>query len=96
MAMSWYSALIIYESDVAGFADPLPIREESIRVILADSDSFAWSKAEEVGRQNEHSFKNEQGELVTWRFVEVVEVQDLCEEQLTDGLEVYSRMSSES
>lgn len=93
MTMGWYSAMIIYETEVEGPPDPSPIREESIRVIRADSEPLAWKKAEEVGRQNEHSYKNDRGELVSWRFVQVVEVQDLCEEELTDGVEVFSRMT---
>jgi hypothetical protein len=91
--MSWYSAMIIYESDVEGPPDPSPIREESIRVLCAESEKQAWKKAEQVGRQNEHSYKNERGELVSWKFRRVVEVQDLCEEELTDGVEVFSRMT---
>jgi len=97
--MGWYSAMIIYESEVEGTPgtpDPLTIREESIRIFRAESESTAWKKAEEVGQQNEHSYKNEQGELVTWRFVRVVEVQDLCEVQLADGVEVFSRMAPRS
>lgn len=92
-AMGWYSAVIIYETYVEGSPDPSPIREESIRVFRADSEPLALKKAEEVGRQNEHSYKNDQDELISWRFMKVAEVQDLCEEELTDGVEVFSRMT---
>jgi hypothetical protein len=91
--MGWYSAMIIYETEFEGPTDPSPLREESIRVVRADSDTIAWKRAEEVGRQNERSYKNKEGELVSWKFVRVAEVQDLCEEELTDGVEVFSRMT---
>jgi Domain of unknown function (DUF4288) len=91
--MGWYSTLIVYESEAKGRPDTSPIREESIRVLRADTEPLAWRNAEALGRDNEHSYSNDRGELVTWRFVQVVEVQDLCEEELTDGAEVFSRMS---
>ena len=93
--MGWYGAMIIYECDVDGRPDPSPISEESIRVVRADSEALAWQRAEEVGRHNEHSYRNDAGELVSWRFVRVAEVQDLCEDVLADGVEVFSRMTAD-
>jgi len=90
--MSWHSARLLYETEVEGPPDPLPLREESIRVFVADSETAAWVRAEAVGRENAHSYRNGAGELVSWKFLRVIEVQDLCEERLDDGVEVYSRL----
>lgn len=86
--------MIIYEAHVEGAPEASPIREESIRIFRCESGAAALATAEAVGRRNEHSYPNEHGEVVTWRFMRVVEVQDLCEETLGDGVEVFSRMTS--
>ena len=91
--MTWYSARIRYETEIAGKPDAGGIREESIRVLLADSRHEALSKARKLGRENEITYKNDAGEDVTWRFRRVLEVQDLCEEILYDGVEVFSTLS---
>lgn len=69
-----------------------PLREESIRILLSDGDEAAWIRAKEIGRAAEHEYVNEAGEMIRWNFVEVLEVQDLCESNLTDGMEVFSRL----
>ena len=90
--MTWYSARILYETEIAGKPDD-GIREESIRVLLAGSQDEALSKAKKIGRENEVSYNNDAGENVTWRFRRVLEVQDLCEETLYDGVEVFSTLA---
>ena len=66
--------------------------EESLRVVRASSEDEARAKAREVGVENAASYENETGERVEWSFVEVLEIQDLDEESLVDGVEVYSRL----
>jgi hypothetical protein len=90
--MGWYSARIIFETDIEGPPDPTPMCEESIRVLLAESEEAAWKKAESVGRSGEHAYNNDTGELVRWRYKCVAEIQELYEETLYDGVEVYSRL----
>jgi len=63
-----------------------------VRILLADSENHAREKAVEIGRRGEHSYLNDDGETVLWKFREVEDVQDLCEESLSDGVEVFSRM----
>ena len=89
MNMTWYSAKLLFESEVDGENDQ-PLREESIRVLLSESEAEARAKAAEVGTEAEHEYLNEQGQKVRWRFVAVLEVQDLCADALTDGMEVFS------
>lgn len=91
--MGWYSAMIIYECEIAGTSEARPLREESIRIVRAASEAAALAAAHEVGRQNAHSYTNERGEVVSWRLVRVVDVQDLCEDELGHGVEVFSRMT---
>lgn len=66
--------------------------EESIRLIFAASEDEAWNKATSVGKMGEHEYVNPYGNAVVWRFVKILEIQDLCEATVTDGMEVFSRM----
>ncbi|MEL6339157.1 MAG: DUF4288 domain-containing protein, partial [Myxococcota bacterium] len=86
--MNWYSGKFIFKSDVENDSEPLV--EESIRVFRASDDQAAETRAQELGTASEHSYENENGQTVTWRFIEVQEIQDLCETELEDGTEVYS------
>ena len=90
--MGWYSARIVFESEIDGPPDPKQLREHSIRVLLADTDDAALKKAKELGMASEHSHRNSEGEQITWRFRYVAEVQELFEERLEEGVEVFSRM----
>lgn len=91
--MTWYSARILYETEIDGRPDVDGIREESIRVLRAESAEAALSKARKIGRLNETTYQNHAGENVTWRFRRVLEVQDLCEHALREGVEVFSVLS---
>ncbi len=89
----WSSARILYKSHVdAKASDGRTLCEESVRVLLAEDEDSALEKAERIGKENEHEYTNEAGELVRWRFVKVLEIQDLSARELADGVEVYSRL----
>lgn len=90
---AWYSTKILFKSEVIGENPPPHCYEESIRVFLAVDDAEAEDKAREIGEGNEHKYRNENGEEVNWRFVKVIEVQSLCENEITDGMEVFSTLS---
>jgi len=89
---SWYSAKLLFRSTVNGLIVAQPLCEESIRVLVAETDEAAQVRAAEVGRSAEHEYVNEHGELVRWSFVAVLDLQDLCVTELEDGMEVFSRL----
>lgn len=88
----WYSAKLLYESRVDDGASIDPLCEESIIVIDAEDEQSAMVKAVAFGHEGQHSYKNAEQRDVTWRFVGVVEIQDLCEAHLASGTEVHSRL----
>lgn len=89
----WYGAKLIFVSTIEGHsANEAALREASIRLIEADSQQEALSKAITLGQASEISYLNDRGETVSWRYVEVADVQDLCEAEVTDGMEVYSTL----
>lgn len=94
--MSWYSAVLLFEcvvgEDVGGGA----LVEESTRLLQAGDDAEANVRAEQLGRDEEHEYLNASGALVRWKFVRVLELQDLCTDSLEHGTEVFSRMRRRS
>ena len=88
----WYSARVLFESRIDGVALSGAILEESVRVLKAKDEAEARARAEEVARGAEHGYANEQGQTVSWHLVAVLDVQDLCETEIQDGTEVFSRM----
>src|SRR5436305_1855214 len=87
----WYAAKLLYES-TGGDQDGRVLQEESIRLIQATDEAEALTKAKRIGALDEHEYPNEEGETVVWRFVSALEIQDLCEESLFDGMEVFSTL----
>jgi hypothetical protein len=89
---TWYSAKLLFESAIDGEAREQPLCEESIRILLEENEESARAKAEAIGRGAEHEYQNDAGEIVSWRFVSVLEVQDLSAASLEDGTEVFSTL----
>ncbi len=87
----WFAAKLLFESSVRE-GDGRVLQEESIRLIQADDEAHAHAKATELGTTEEHQYPNEQGETVAWQFVGILEIQDLCEDNLFDGMEVFSTL----
>lgn len=91
--MNRYFVCLLFESHVNDGCDLPPLTEESIRLVIAPDGNAAREKAESLGRQSEHDYLNEDGARVSWKFVSVVDVQEFCEDEIYDGVEVYSRLN---
>ena len=87
----WFSARVLFESQVGPRGDSA-LQEESFRLIQARDELEAKAKAMRLGETEQHEYTNDAGETVKWRFVEVLEIQDLCEQEIYDGMEVFSLM----
>ena len=87
----WYGVKLLFESSIPDEHGRI-LQEESIRLVEAGDESEAKAKATVLGNSEEHEYANVCGETVRWRFVSVLEVQDLCEVKLFDGMEVFSRL----
>jgi hypothetical protein len=89
----WYAVNMLFTSQVEDAESPRPLFEKSIRLFEASSEAEAIQKAEYAGRTGRLTYENDQGERVSWKFVRLIEVQDLCEAALYDGVEVFSELS---
>jgi len=85
--MCWYIAKIVFQV-ICGEGNHAPQFEEQIRLIRAGSVQEAIHKALETGFREQYVFRNNQLDLVQWKFINVPELQKLDEEM--DGMELYS------
>ena len=92
--VDWYSARLLIERTVEGGKPVKPLFEESVIIFQVGDDatpSAVKKRVNQLGRKASHHFKNEYGETIRWTFREVLEVQEIMGEVLTDGTEVYYR-----
>jgi hypothetical protein len=87
----WYSARLLIERTIDRGKPPKPLFEESVIIFQAAGRRAASKRAKQLGRKASHHFKNFLGETVRWVFREVLEVQEIMGDELTDGTEVYFR-----
>ncbi len=85
--MNWYLVKLIYSID--GFDNQMNAQfDEQLRLINAINEEAAYFKAKQMGKQFESTFSNENGNLLSFNFIDVSEV--IKVEQLSDGIEIYS------
>lgn len=90
--MDWYSTRARFISRLDGEVLEDALCEWVLYLVLADSEEAARAKGHVRGLANESSYKNDAGQVVTWEFQCIEEVQSLDESALYDGIEVYSRL----
>ena len=93
---TWFAVKLLFRSTIDAQEIDAPLCEESIRIVRASNEVEALNRARSLGQEEEHEYENEAGETVRWRFEEVLEVQDLCESELHDGMEVFSHIFRDS
>ncbi|MCB0385100.1 MAG: DUF4288 domain-containing protein [Bdellovibrionales bacterium] len=72
------------------------IFEESIILVLAESQDAAKSIAEEIGRGQQTQYQNAEGNLVRWVFLKVWNIYQIQSDKLDHGTELFSRHLKES
>lgn len=91
----WYSTILLVQSEIESVADYEPLVDHAVRLLKAPDAESAYLRALELGAGEETSYLNEDGELVTWRFIGL---RDLCklDEPPGDGTEVLSWLGHEA
>ncbi|MDZ8186838.1 MAG: DUF4288 domain-containing protein [Nostoc sp. ChiSLP02] len=90
---SFYIAVILYESS----SDALnyqPLYQECFVLIKATSLEKAKEKAVTYGKKQEVSYKNEEGETITWSLKQVIDVNSVLYDDFdsaSNGLDLYAR-----
>jgi hypothetical protein len=85
-----YIAVVVYESS-SDSSKYEPLFEESFMIVKATSVEEAKQKTKIHATGNTSTFKNEAGETVTWTLKEIVDVNQVLCDSISDGVEIYSR-----
>ncbi len=87
--MKWYLAKLVFHI-ICGDGNHRPQFDEQLRLIFAEDGLHAFHKARKIGE------KENADEIITpvkWKFIDVSELHLL--DELTDGVEIYSRINEE-
>ena len=90
---TWYVAVLVVASQVDPTPSADPLIDLQYRLIQANSDDEAYAEAIELGKHEEHSYPNAEGQTVTWRFVGLHDLRSLDITDLSHGIEVFSEIT---
>ena len=86
----WYSVRLLFKSTIKDALDHEPFYEEKVLVIHTKEEDPP-NVITEKAKEHEHSYQNEDKEIVEWLFHQILEVESLGE-NLKSGDEVYSKV----
>lgn len=88
----WYSARLLFElMAVDERSDHEPFFEEKLIVFRCEDSENIVEHIHAVSRQDESEFENTAGYAVRWILREILEVQEVMDESIEDGTEVFFR-----
>jgi Domain of unknown function (DUF4288) len=87
---TFYICVSIHEasSDAQDFS---ALYEERLTLIEARSKAEAMQKAQQMVKMATHTYKNENGDTISWKCRRVVHVTEMADGALVDGAEIYGR-----
>lgn len=88
--MPWYVAELIVGCQVGIGPKGKALIDRQIKVLRASCPEAAHKRALEVGKQENHSYKNSSGEKVSWRFAGLSNLKALQVDEILDGTEIHS------
>jgi len=86
----WFAASLLFKSVHPGQVDD-HLWEESIFLVRAESEEEARQKADRLGKAEEHEYVAANGEMTQWTFQGVERIQEILDDKLEDGTEIFSR-----
>ncbi len=84
-----FVAVLVLQSRVGDWDDG-PIVDHQVRLVEAPDAKSAYARALKLGEGENSTYKNRDGEPVTWEFLGLSELDLLEQSQLRDGGEVFS------
>ena len=91
----WYSAVLVLRSHVGAGSDAEAVLDHQVRLIAAADPEAAYASAIQLGKREEHSYRNAEGQEVRWEFVGLHDLVELIEPP-ANGAEVYSWLTGHS
>jgi hypothetical protein len=90
----WFIAEAIFRATVhTDVADISPVSEDLLFLVRAVDHASAVTRADSIARAKEHSYTNEKGQQVRWRFVRLVELTEMIDQRFEEGAELKSAMT---
>lgn len=90
--MHWYVAELIVSCRVGKSPKGKALYDRQVKVLRASTPEAAHNRALELGKEENHSYKNSAGERVFWRFVGLGNLEELHSRAISDGTEICSRL----
>ena len=90
--MPWYVAELIVSCRVGKSSKGKTLYDRQVKVLRASTHEAAYQRALELGKEENHSYKNSTGEKVFWRFAGLGNLEVLQDKEISDGTEIYSRL----
>jgi hypothetical protein len=88
LELHWYVAVLVLESSLEeAWSDPSV--DVQYRLIRAPDAETAYARALALGREKEMSYENPYGQTCVWSFKGLEDLQEVIEDELADGVEVY-------
>ena len=85
----FFVAVLVLQSQ-AGDWDDKPIVDHQVRIVRAPNATTAYARALRLGAAENATYRNQDGQVVTWEFLGLSELDHLADDQLHDGGEVFS------
>jgi len=102
----WYSVLLLFESTISekpdlnkidkNFKNDIKLYEERIIIIKAQSYNHAYKLADNYAKEYESEYINPYEQKVNEKFIDSLHCQELIENEIKSGIEIYYRMYEES
>jgi hypothetical protein len=90
--MRWYVAELIVICRVGKSPKPKVLYDRQIKVLCASDHEAAYQRVLQLGKEENHSYRNSAGERIYWRFAGIGNLEVLQDEQISDGTEIHSRL----
>ena len=91
-----FTASLLFKSEHEPPSNGEPLLEEKIVLLEAVDKTAAQNKAAQYGKAEEHQYRNEKGELVSWSFKCVERLCQVDDTILKDESELFSRFLRDS
>jgi hypothetical protein len=87
-APHWYVGVLVFRARVGDAWQDDYLLDHQVRLVRAGDPDAGYSRAMDIGRQEEHSYPNSDGDTVSWQFVGLADLDDV--DSPGDGVEIYS------
>jgi hypothetical protein len=86
--LHWFVAVLIFESSIEDAWSDSSVDIQFRLIRAADADQ-AYERAHYLGQAEESAYENPYGQTCVWSFKGLKDLQEVLDDELADGVEVY-------